>query len=85
MLPSLKIEKIKQKWNAPWFENLASLIDIQISELNKEKIAISHHNKVQKILSKNQDNSQILIYSDGSKNEQTNKLGVGILYTTNFV
>ena len=28
LLPSLKIEKIKQKWNAPWSKNLASLINI---------------------------------------------------------
>ena len=53
--------------------------------MNKEKTAVSYHNKVQKILSKNQDDSQILIYSNGSKNEQTDKLGAGILYTTNFV
>ncbi len=85
LLPSLKIEKIKQKWNAPWSKNLASLIDIQISELDKEKTAILHHEKIQKILEKNQDNSNILIYLNGSKNEQLNKLEVGIIYTTNFV
>ena len=85
ILPFLKIEKVKQKWNPPWAENLTSLIDIQISELDKEKTAILHHEKVQKILAKNQDNSNILIYLDGSKNEQLNKLGAGILYTTNFV
>jgi len=85
LLSSLKTEKIKQKWNSSWSENLTSLIDIQISELDKEKTAILHHEKVQKILSKNQDNSNIIIYSDGFKNEQTNNLGAGILYTTNFV
>jgi uncharacterized protein YebE (UPF0316 family) len=85
LLSSLKTEKIKQKWNSSWSENLTSLIDIQISELDKEKTAILHHEKVQKILSKNQDNSNIIIYSDDSKNEQTNKLRAGILYTTNFV
>src|SRR5436853_6601909 len=47
LLPSLKIEKIKQKWNASWSENLASLINIQISELDKEKTAIYHHEKIQ--------------------------------------
>jgi ribonuclease HI len=36
-------------------------------------------------LAKNQDNSNIIIYSDDSKNEQTNKVGAGIFYTTNFV
>ena len=85
LLSSLKTEKIKQKWNSSWSENLTSLIDIQISELDKEKTAILHHEKVQKILAKNHDNSNIIIYSDDSKNEQTNKVGAGILYTTNFV
>ena len=84
LLPSLKIEKIKQKWNAPWSENLNSLINIQISELDKEKTAISHHNKIQNILAKNQDKSNIIVYSDGSKSEQ-NKLGAGVIYTTDFV
>src|SRR5437773_9852747 len=37
LLSSLKTERIKQKWNAPWSQNLTSLIDIQISELDKEK------------------------------------------------
>ena len=85
LLSFLKIEKIKQKWNPPWSQSLTSLIDIQISELNKEKTAILLHEKVQKILSKNQDNSNIIIYTDGSKNEQLNKLGAGVFYTTNFV
>ena len=69
LLPFLKIEKIKQKWNSPWSQSLTSLIDIQISELDKEKTAILHHEKVQKILSRNQDNSNAIIYIDGSKNE----------------
>jgi ribonuclease HI len=85
LLPSLKIEKIKQKWSTPWSQNLSSLIDIQISELDKEKTAVLHHEKVQKILSRNQDNSNMILYSDGSKNEQLNKVGAGVFYTTNFV
>src|SRR5436190_19509286 len=85
LLPSLKIEKIKQKWSTSWSQNLSSLIDIQISELDKEKTAILHHEKVQKILSKNQDNSNMILYSDGSKNEQLNKVGAGVFYTINFV
>jgi len=85
LLPSLKTERIKQKWNAPWTQNLTSLIDIQISELDKEKTAILHHNKIQKILRNNEDNSNIILYSDGSKNEQSNKLGAGVIYTTNLV
>src|SRR5204862_8057457 len=84
LLPSLKIEKIKQKWNAPWSENLNSLINIQISKLDKEKTAISHNNKIQNILAKNQDKSNIIVYSDGSKSEQ-NKLGAVVIYTTDFV
>jgi ribonuclease HI len=84
LLPSLKTERVKQKWNAPWFQNLTSLINIQIGELDKEKTAVNHHNKIQKILANNRDNSNILLYSDGSKNEQLNKLGAGVFYTTNF-
>jgi ribonuclease HI len=84
LLFSLKTEKIKQKWQAPWSENLESLLNIQISKLDKEKTAILHHNKVQKILANNKDNSNIILYSDGSKNEQLNRLGAGIYYTTNF-
>jgi hypothetical protein len=84
LLFSLKIEKIKQKWQAPWFQNLNSLLNIQISELDKEKAAVLHHNKIQKIIANNRDNSNIFLYSDGSKNEQLNKLGAGVFYTTNF-
>src|SRR6266487_320073 len=84
LLPSLKTERIKQKWNAPWTQNLTSLIDIQISELDKEKTATLHHNKIQKILKNNENNSNIILYSDGSKNEQLNKLGAGVIYTTNL-
>src|SRR6266516_6350309 len=35
-------------------------------------------------LENNKDNSNIILYSDGSKNEQLNKLGAGIFYTTSF-
>src|SRR5437667_3168483 len=84
LLPSLKTERIKQKWNAPWAQNLTSLINIQISELNKEKTAILHHNKIQKILKNNENNSNIILYSDESKNEQLNKLEAGVIYTTNL-
>src|SRR5213078_1545607 len=42
------------------------------------------HNKIQKILKNNEDNSNIILYSDGSKNEQLNKLGAGIIYITNL-
>src|SRR5438034_10989573 len=83
-LSSLKTEKTKQKWNASWAQNLTSLIDIQISDLNKEKTAILHHNKIQKILKNNEDNNNVILYSDESKNEQLNKLGAGVIYTTNL-
>ena len=65
-------------------QNLTSLINIQISELDKEKTAVLHHDKIQKILSENQDDSNIILYSDDSKNEQLNKLRAGVYYTTNF-
>ena len=76
-------KKIKQKWNASWSENLDSLININISELDKEKEAIKHQNMIQNILNKNEDNN-IFLYSDELKNEQLNKLRAGIFYTTNF-
>jgi len=36
-------------------------------------------------LKNNKDNSNIILYSDESKNEQLNKLEAGIIYTTNLV
>ena len=81
----MKTEKTKQKWNASWAQNLTSLIDIQISDLDKEKTAILHHNKIQRILKNNEDNSNVILYSDESKNEQLNRLGAGVIYTTNLV
>ena len=32
----------------------------------------------------NENNSNIILYSDESKNEQLNKLGAGVIYTTNL-
>ena len=83
-MPSLKTERIKQKWNASWAQNLTSLINIQISELDKEKTAILHHNKIQKILKNNKNNSNIILYSDESKNKQLNKLKADIIYIINL-
>src|SRR5690348_5564865 len=40
---------------------------------------------IQKILTNNKDNSNIILYSDELKNEQLNKLGAGVFYTINFV
>ena len=42
LLPSLEIEKIQHEENAPWAKNLNSLINIYISELNKQKEAAQH-------------------------------------------
>src|SRR5947207_15758085 len=86
LLSSLKTERIKQKWNAPWAQNLTSLNDIQISELDKEKTATLHHNKIQKILKNNENNNNniIILYSDESKNEQLNKLKADVICTTNL-
>jgi len=35
-------------------------------------------------LKNNENNSNIILYSDESKNEQLNKLEAGIIYTTNL-
>ena len=84
LLSSLKTEKIKQKWNASWSQNLTSLINIQINELNKKEQAFIYFNKIQKILQNNKDNNNIIFYSDESKNEQLNRLEADIFYITNF-
>ena len=43
-----------------------------------------HHNKIQKILKNNENNNNIILYSDESKNEQLNKLRADIIYITNL-
>ncbi len=63
---------------------MTSLINIQISELDKKKTAILHHNKIQKILKNNEDNSNIILYSDESKNKQLNELGADVICITNL-
>ena len=42
LLSSLEIEKIQHEENAPWAKNLNSLINIHISELDKQKEAAQH-------------------------------------------
>ena len=42
LLPSLKIEKIQHEENAPWAKNLNLLINIYISELDKQKEVAQH-------------------------------------------
>ena len=83
LLPSLKIEKIQHEENASWAKNLNSLINIHISELDKQKEAAQHKELIQKLV-EYQNVSNIIAYSDGSKNEKTNNLGAGVFYTINF-
>src|SRR5436189_4036419 len=80
LLPSLKIEKIQHEENAPWIKNLNSLINIHISELDKQKEAIQHKELIQKLV-EYQNINNIITYSDGSKNEKINNLKSGIFYT----
>src|SRR6266496_4310347 len=83
LLPSLKTEIISHKENTPWKESLDSLININISELSKEEEAIQHKNLIQKLI-KYQNINNVIIYSDGSKNENTGNLEAGIFYIKNF-
>ena len=84
LLSSLKTEIISHKENTSWKESLDSLININISELSKEEEAIQHKNLIQKLI-KYQNINNVIIYSDDSKNENTDNLGAGIFYTKNFV
>ena len=83
LLSSLKTETISHKEDTSWKESLNSLININISELSKEKEAIQHKNLIQKLI-KYQNINNIIIYSDDSKNEKTSNLDAGIFYTKNF-
>jgi len=62
---------------------LNSLIDIKISELSKEKEVIQHKNQIQDLI-KYQNVNNLIIYSDDSKCERTDKLRADIFYTKNF-
>lgn len=44
-------------------------MNIQINELDKKKTVNLYHNKIQKILENNKNNSNIILYSDEFKNE----------------
>ena len=83
LLSSLKTETISHKEDTSWKESLNSLININISELSKEKEAIQHKNLIQKLI-KYQNINNIIIYSDDSKNEKTSNLDADIFYTKNF-
>ncbi len=63
---------------------MKSLININISELSKEKEAVQYKNQIQNLI-KYQNVNNLIIYSDGSKCEKTGNLGAGIFYTKNFV
>ena len=84
LLSSLKTETISHKEDTSWKESLNSLININISELSKEKEAIQHKNLIQKLI-KYQNINNIIIYSDDSKNEKTSNLDADIFYIKNFV
>ena len=75
VLSSLKVEKISHKDDFSWKEDLNSLINIEISELSKEKKVIQH---------KNQNVNNLIIYSDDSKCEKTDNLKAGVFYIKNF-
>jgi hypothetical protein len=51
--------------------------------LDKQKEAAQHKELIQKLV-EYQNVSNIIAYSDGSKNEKTNNLGAGVFCTTNF-
>src|SRR6266511_6364221 len=77
-----KLEKVDFSWNKPWKKNLNSMTNIEISEDNKEESAEKHQKMISKF-QKNQLNDRIIIYTDRSKSE-TNQIGAGLIYTTNF-
>src|SRR6266536_1531443 len=55
---------------------------IQISEDSKEESAKKHQKMISEF-QKDQHDDRIIIYTDGSKSE-TNQIGAGLVYTTNF-
>ena len=83
LLSSLEIEKIQHEENTPWTKNLNSSIKIHINELDKQKETTQHKELIQRLI-EYQNINNIIIYSDGSKNEKTNNLEAGVFYTLNF-
>src|SRR5436190_17307082 len=83
LLSLLEIEKIQYEENTPWTKNLNSSIKIHISELNKQKKITQHKELIQRLI-EYQNINNIIIYSDGSKNEKINNLKAGVFYTLNF-
>src|SRR6266511_217688 len=77
-----KLEKVDFSWNKPWKKNLDSMTNIEISENSKEESAEKHQKMISKF-QKDQHDDRIIIYTDKSKSE-TNQIGTGLIYTTNF-
>src|SRR6266536_6123027 len=77
-----KLKKVDFSWNKPWKKNLNSMINIEISEDSKEELAEKHQKMISEF-QKDQYDDRIIIYIDRSKSE-TNQIGAGLVYTTNF-
>lgn len=75
-IPSLKIEKSSNTSQSPWKNELSSLINIKISSLSKEEEALAHKQQLDKIY--NQNPNSLIIYTDGSKTEESEYLGAGV-------
>jgi len=58
------------------------MTNIEISKNSKEESAEKHQKIISKF-QKNQHDDRIIIYTDKSKSE-TNQIGAGLVYTTNF-
>ncbi len=58
------------------------MTNIVISEDSKEESAEKHQKMISKF-QKDQHDDKIIIYTDKSKSE-TNQIGAGLIYTTNF-
>ncbi len=77
-----KLEKVDFSWNKSWKKNLDSMTNIEISENSKEESAEKYQKMISKF-QKDQHDDRIIIYTDKSKSE-TNQIGAGLVYTTNF-
>ncbi len=62
---------------------MKSLININISELSKEKEAVQHKNQIQNLI-KYQNVNNLIIYFNDSKYEKTDNFNASIFYTKNF-
>src|SRR6266487_5801048 len=78
----VKLKKVDFSWNKLWKKNLDSMINIEISKNSKEESAEKHQKMISEF-QKEQHDDRIIIYTDRSKSE-TNQIGAGLIYTTNF-